>query len=42
MLAATAIIWLLSQATRKEFAIEAVVLAVASLIYVVRMTNTSK
>jgi amino acid transporter len=36
ILAATVIVWLLSQATRKEFAIEAIVLAVASIIYVVR------
>jgi amino acid transporter len=33
LLAATVILWLLSHATRREFAVEAIVLAVAALIY---------
>src|SRR5262249_14512522 len=36
VLAATVITWLLSNATRREFAVEALVLAVASLFYFIR------
>jgi len=33
LLAAMVILWLLSNATRREFAVEAIVLAVAALVY---------
>jgi basic amino acid/polyamine antiporter, APA family len=36
LLAAAVIVWLLSQATRREFAVEALVLATASLFYIIR------
>jgi APA family basic amino acid/polyamine antiporter len=36
LLAAGVIVWLLSNATRREFAVEAIVLAVASLLYLAR------
>jgi len=39
MLAAAVILWLLSNATRKEFSIEGLVLAVAAVFYFIRMTG---
>jgi APA family basic amino acid/polyamine antiporter len=36
LLAASVIVWLLSNATRREFAVEAIVLAVASVVYFIR------
>src|SRR4051812_27211556 len=39
MMAAAVIIWLLSNATRREFGVEALVLAVASLFYFIRKTG---
>jgi basic amino acid/polyamine antiporter, APA family len=39
VLAATVIVWLLSNATRREFAVEALVLAVAGLFYFIRKTG---
>jgi amino acid transporter len=39
ILAATVIVWLLSNATRREFGVEALVLAVATLFYFIRKTG---
>jgi APA family basic amino acid/polyamine antiporter len=39
LLAAAAIVWLLSNATRREFAVEALVVAVAALFYFIRRTG---
>jgi basic amino acid/polyamine antiporter, APA family len=39
VVAATAILWLLSSATRREFGVEALVLAVASVFYFIRRTG---
>jgi amino acid transporter len=39
ILAATVIVWLLSSATRREFGVEALVLAVATLFYFIRRTG---
>ena len=39
MMAAAVIIWLLSNATRREFGVQALVLAVASLFYFIRKTG---
>jgi amino acid transporter len=39
ILAAAVIVWLLSSATRREFGVEAVVLAVAAMFYVIRRTG---
>jgi basic amino acid/polyamine antiporter, APA family len=39
MMAAAVIVWLLSNATRREFGVEALVLAVASLFYFIRKTG---
>jgi len=39
ILAAAAIVWLLSNATRREFGVEALVLAVATLFYFIRRTG---
>jgi APA family basic amino acid/polyamine antiporter len=39
ILAATVIVWLLSNATRREFGVEALVLAVAALFYFIRKTG---
>jgi basic amino acid/polyamine antiporter, APA family len=39
ILAATVIVWLLSNATRREFGVEALVLVVASLFYFIRKTG---
>src|SRR5262249_17445839 len=40
ILAAAVIVWLLSQATLKEFAVEAVVLALAAALYIARRRST--
>jgi hypothetical protein len=39
ILAAAVIVWLLSNATRREFGVEALVLAVASMFYFIRRTG---
>jgi len=39
LMAAAVIVWLLSNATRREFGVEALVLAVASLFYFIRKTG---
>jgi basic amino acid/polyamine antiporter, APA family len=39
LLAATVIVWLLSNATRREFGVEALVLAVAAVFYLIRRTG---
>jgi hypothetical protein len=39
ILAGAAIIWLLTSATRREFGVEALVIAVASLFYFIRKTG---
>ena len=39
MLAAAVIVWLLSNATRREFGVEALALAVASMFYLIRKTG---
>jgi APA family basic amino acid/polyamine antiporter len=39
LLAAAVIVWLLSNATRREFGVEALVLAVASMFYLIRKTG---
>jgi len=39
ILAAAVIVWLLSNATRREFGVEALVLAVASMFYLIRRTG---
>jgi hypothetical protein len=39
ILAAAVIVWLLSNATRREFGVEALVLAVAALFYFIRKTG---
>ena len=39
ILAAAVIVWLLSNATRREFGVEALVLAVASLFYFIRRSG---
>jgi basic amino acid/polyamine antiporter, APA family len=39
IMAAAVIVWLLSNATRREFGVEALVLAVASLFYFIRRTG---
>ena len=39
LLAAAVIIWLLSNATSREFGVEALVLAVATLFYFIRKTG---
>ena len=41
LLAAAVIVWLLSNATRREFAIEGLVIAVASMFYYIRRTQTA-
>jgi hypothetical protein len=41
MLAALVIVWLLSNATPREFAIEGLVIAVASMFYYIRRTQTA-
>jgi basic amino acid/polyamine antiporter, APA family len=39
VLAAVVIVWLLSNATRREFGVEALVLAVAAMFYFIRRTG---
>ena len=39
ILAAAVIVWLLSNATRREFGVEALVLAVAAMFYFIRRTG---
>jgi hypothetical protein len=41
LLAAAVILWLLSNATARELAVEALVVAVASLFYYIRTTQNS-
>ena len=41
LLAAAVILWMLSHATRREFVVEGVVLAVAALFYLVRRKSVS-